>query len=286
MTDKAIAAPSAAARAPDRAGKAYWDAIWSTPDLPAPIDPASRSIWVHRDRRFHQFFSQLFAERSGPPGTLLEIGCARSAWLPYFAREFGFSVHGLDYSERGARQAQELLERHSVAGHVECADLFAPPAGWERAFDVVVSLGVMEHFEDTPRALAGAAAYLKPGGLLITEVPNLVGINGWIQSRVNRPVFDIHVPMSAGSLAAQHRAAGLDVVRCEYVVPTDFGVLHLTGLPHDLSWRIKDRMLFGLRLLSGCVWWLDRRIGPFSPGRLSAGFVICAARKPLAATTE
>jgi glycosyltransferase involved in cell wall biosynthesis/SAM-dependent methyltransferase len=283
VPEKALSAPPVAASPFDRAGKAYWDAAWSAPDLPQAVDPASRSIWAHRDQRFHQFFSELFARRNGPPGALLEIGCARSAWLPYFAREFGFSVYGLDYSEVGTRQAQEVLRRHGVAGHVECADLFAPPDGWERAFDVVVSLGVMEHFGDTARALASAAAYLKPGGLLITEVPNLVGINGWIQSRLNRPVFDIHVPMSVDSLAAHHVAAGLAIERCEYVVPTDFGVLNLVGLPRDLSWRIKDRLLYGLRLLSGCMWWLDRRIGPFSPGRLSAGFVVCAARKPPAA---
>jgi hypothetical protein len=95
-------------------------------------------------------------------------------------------------------------------------------------------------------------------------------------------VFDIHIPMSAATLAAQHRAAGLEVVNCQYVVTPDFGVLNLAGMRQDLAWRVKDRLLFGLRLLTGCVWWLDQRIGPFAAGRLSAGFVICVARKPMA----
>jgi hypothetical protein len=100
---------------------------------------------------------------------------------------------------------------------------------------------------------------------------------------VNRPVFDIHIPMSTSTLATHHRAAGLDVVGCEYVVAPDFGVLNLAGLPQNLAWRIKDRLLFGLRLLTGCLWWLDQKVGPVKPGRFAAGFLICTARKPIAA---
>ena len=266
----------------DRAGKAYWDAIWSTPaDSLQAVDPRTRSIWGYRDRQFHQIFADLFARRNGQSAALMEIGCARSVWLPYFAREFRFSVFGLDYSERGAREAREVLEGNGVDGSIACTDLFQPPAGWLEKFDVVVSFGVMEHFQDTANALHGAGAYLKPGGLMITEIPNLVGINGWLQRLVNKPVFDIHIPMSTDTLAAQHRAAGLDVLKCEYVVAPDFGVLNLAGLQQNLIWRIKDRLLFALRLFTGFAWWLDQKIGPVSPGRLSAGFVICIARKPM-----
>ena len=248
-----------------------------------PVDPRARSIWSYRERQFHRLFADLFARRNGQAMTLMEIGCARSVWLPYFAREFGFSVYGLDYSERGAREAREVLQGNGVNGDVACTDLFAPPPGWIGKFDVVVSFGVMEHFQDTARALHGASAYLKPGGLLITEIPNLVGINGWIQRLVNRPVFDIHVPMGTSTLARHHRAAGLDVVKCEYVVAPDFGVLNLAGLPQNLAWHIKDRLLFGLRLLTGGLWWLEQKVGPVRPGRFAAGFLICTARKPMVA---
>jgi cyclopropane fatty-acyl-phospholipid synthase-like methyltransferase len=43
-----------------------------------------------------------FKEYHCAASRLLEIGCARSAWLPYFAQEFGIDVSGLDYSSKAA----------------------------------------------------------------------------------------------------------------------------------------------------------------------------------------
>lgn len=265
----------------DRAGKDYWDGVWQHTDFPADIDPQSRSIWAHRDQEFHRFFQEQLG--AAPHGlSVLELGCARSAWLPYFAREFGCRISGLDYSEYGAAQAAERLKQLGIPHDIRCANLFEPPPDWVGAFDVVVWFGVAEHFEDTTGVINAASAYLKPGGLLVTEIPNMVGFTGWLQKWLNKPVFDIHVPLGCPELRRHHAAAGLQVTGARYLVPTDFGVVNLENLPAGLSRRVKDRLLYALRLLSGCIWWVDRRVGPLSPGRLTSGFVIVAARKPAA----
>lgn len=263
----------------DRAGKDYWENVWNHLSFPPDINPRDPKIWAHRDHQFHHFFTERLADL--PPGfSLLELGCARSAWLPYFAREFPCRIAGLDYSELGARQSAERLALAGIPADVRCADLFDPPPDWVGAFDVVVWFGVAEHFEDTERAIRAASAYLKPGGLLITEIPNLAGLNGAFQRWLNRPIYDIHVPLDAADLARHHRAAGLEVLDSNYLVPTDFGILNLENHPPGAVYWFKDLSLYALRLLSGCIWWLDRRIGPLKPGRLTSGFVIAAARRP------
>jgi cyclopropane fatty-acyl-phospholipid synthase-like methyltransferase len=210
---------------------------------------------------------------------VLELGCARSAWLPYFAREFNASVSGLDYSALGASQAKARLERVGVNGEVRCADLFNPPPDWRNAYDVVVWFGVAEHFDDATGAIRAASAFLKPNGLLITEIPNMVGLAGTLQRWFNRPVYDIHVPHSRESLTAHHAAAGLEVVHAEYVVPTDFGVVEMKGSPHTGAVRYaQERLLYALRLLTGCIWWVDRHV-PLPTPWWSSGFVMVAARK-------
>ncbi|WP_436620554.1 class I SAM-dependent methyltransferase [Sorangium sp. So ce136] len=45
-----------------------------------------------------------------------------------------------------------------------------PPERFVGAIDAVVSLGVVEHFEDTAGCLRACARYLRPGGRIITEV--------------------------------------------------------------------------------------------------------------------
>lgn len=263
----------------DRAGREYWDGVWKHIDFAPDIDPTSPSIWAHRDQEFHRFFREQLA--SAQPGLrLLELGCARSAWLPYFAREFGCQISGLDYVEAGARQTADRLRQLSIPADIRCGDLFQPPADWVEAFDVVTWFGVAEHFEDTAQVVRAAAAYLKPGGLLLTEIPNMSGLIGTLQRLFNKPIYDIHVPLNGPQLAAGHTAAGLEVLATRYLVPTDFGVVNLENLPDSLVLRVKDKTLYGLRLLSGCIWWLDRRWGPLQPGQFTSGFVIVAARKP------
>jgi SAM-dependent methyltransferase len=265
----------------DLAGKDHWDQMWAQEAFPPDVDPHNPSVWAHRDRLFHGALQRILAGR--PRGLrLVELGCARSAWLPYFAKEFDFEIAGLDYSALGAQQTSDRLRESRLPGDVRCADLFAPPAEWIGTFDIVSWFGVAEHFQDTAAAIRAAAVLLKPGGLMITEIPNMVGINGWLQRAFNQPVYDIHVPLSADDLARHHRAAGLRVVTAEYVVPLDFGVVDIDELPQGFERRIKDRILFLLRLIGGCTWWLDRRIGPIRPGRLTGGFAIVAAEKPAA----
>jgi SAM-dependent methyltransferase len=188
-------------------------------------------------------------------------------------------VSGLDYSPRGAEQAAARLRGDGIPADIRCADLFDPPVDWRGAFDVVVWFGVAEHFDDPTKAIRAAAEFLKPGGLLITEIPNLVGAAGWFQRVFNRPVYDIHVPHSRESLRSHHVAAGLEVVYSDYAVPTDFGVVEIGGAPKSALLPIKERILYGLRLLTGAVWWLDRRVS-LPVTRLFSGFVIVAARKP------
>ena len=261
----------------DRAGRLYWDQAWESEDFPEDVDPRSPRIWAHRDQLFDGVFHTVL--QGMPRPRLLELGCARSAWLPYFAREFGASVAGLDYSPLGVRQAEQRLQAAGVTGEVRCADLFTPPEDWRNAFDVVTWFGVAEHFDDATNAVRAAAAFLKPGGLLLTEIPNLSGVNGWLQRICNKAIYEIHVPHDRDGLVAHHRAAGLEIVLARYIVPMDFGVVEVGTGPATLSHALKQRIMYGLRLLSGAVWLVDRRL-PLPPTKALSGFVIVAARKP------
>jgi 2-polyprenyl-3-methyl-5-hydroxy-6-metoxy-1,4-benzoquinol methylase len=48
------------------------------------------------------------------------------------------------------------------------------------AFDVVISFGLVEHFEDTDACLKAINKFLAPKGLLITFIPNMVGFTGFL----------------------------------------------------------------------------------------------------------
>lgn len=214
----------------DKAGQKFWNDSWAGSAVTPAVDPTDTRLanWVNR--RFHRLFLRLFDKSQASGMRLLEIGCAKSAWLPYFAKEFGFRVCGIDYSPIGARMARDVLQVNGVDAEIVCADLFSPPQQMLGAFDVVVSFGVAEHFEDTTAYLIAASQFLKPGGTLVTSIPNMVGWIDALQKAINKPVYDIHELLDPAVLMEAHALAGLDVLQCDYFLFTSFGVSSLTGV--------------------------------------------------------
>ena len=261
-----------------KADKAHWEQVWSDASIPPAADPevgGIRNLFVRRmDGLFRQIFSQPAKNKQ-----LLELGCGSSVWLPYFAQRFGFGVSGIDYSPRGCRLAEEILEKEGVAGRVYHADFFNPPEELIERFDVVYSAGVAEHFDPTAPCIAAFAKYLKPGGLMITIVPNLAGAVGRMLKMFNPPLYDVHVPLKATDLRSAHEAAGLQVERCGYFLSTGC-VASTSGLKPGPTTAAKQYIIDALRRLAAVIWWVEDKTVRAPGTRLLSPFIVCVARKP------
>ena len=273
----APALPPASARVPH----VYWDELWRGDALPAPIDPRLGDIANHANRRFDALFRRCFAGLGTANARLLEIGCARSAWLPYFRREFGFEIVGLDYSSTGCAKAAEILESAGVPGRIVEADFFDPPSDMQSAFDVVVSFGVIEHFDDTASALAACRAYLRPGGMAITIIPNLSGLLGVFQRRIDQKIYDMHLPLDREQFAEAHQRAGFDVESCAYFLSANWYVLRAQRFEGTFL-HLPFRIVTGG--LSRIIWGLERIGFRLPANSLTSPYVVCIARAPAAST--
>ena len=207
----------------DKANEEYWTNFWANQELPKEINPQDKSLASFANREFDQFYTSFFKEKFQHQ-TLIEIGCGNSVWLSYFHKQFGFDVSGLDYSELGCAQTKKILERDQVKGSIYLGDLFHPPSELIGKFDVVCSFGVVEHFDDTVATLNKIGAFLKPGGILITSIPNLTGVSGFLQKWMNRPVYDIHKVMSTEQIKNYVKDAGFEIIKAERLIPVSFGV--------------------------------------------------------------
>ena len=135
----------------DKAGERYWTEFWLGKRLPPAIrvEGCGPRVWFYQE--FHRFWKQQLPATRDASIRVLEIGCAQSRWLPYFAREWGYRVAGLDYSELGCRQSRDLLAREGIAGEIYHQDLFCPRPDQVSSFDLIFSNGVVEHFQDPGR---------------------------------------------------------------------------------------------------------------------------------------
>lgn len=269
------------AAATDRAGVEYWSGRWTAGELPTAIDPRDPSRWNYVNRCLHAYFQSLFGTNAGRDEKLLEIGCGNSVWLPYFQREHGFAIEGLDYSPEGCDGGRRILAREQVRGEIHCANLFSPPAELERAFDAVVSFGVVEHFDDTDATVRAAAEFVAPGGVLFTLVPNMNGLPGLIQKTINRQLYDAHVPLTPSRLAEAHTRAGLTVLESRYFLSVNFGINSLFGAEGGRSSMTAfAAILYLLNQFATLVWKLEELMGVrFPEGRLLSPYVITTARR-------
>jgi SAM-dependent methyltransferase len=149
--------------ASEKISRAYWE---STHTQPRWRLPSKLNVGVGNVLR-------LLRSHVQPGMRVLEIGC------------------GLDYSEPGIANSRELFQRLGLEAEFRCEDLHQSTFP-ERSFDVVYSLGVVEHFRNPNPAIQRHLTMAKPGGVVLITVPNYGGLYGRIQRYFDPENLGIH----------------------------------------------------------------------------------------------
>jgi hypothetical protein len=246
----------------------YWNAVWSRSD-PHPrvarsdvprlrIPDDALQTWLHR----------LFANHLLPGSRFLEVGAGGSPWPAEVARSFDCEAWGIDFSARGLALAQAAVDAAPPARprgksaappsrvRLVEGDFFDPALLPRGAFDLVYSGGFVEHFsDDTP--MQRMAELLRTGGLVITTVPNLLGLNGLMQRLVDPACYRRHVRFSLAELDRRHQVAGLvPVFPARYFGVLDLGSVNFARLAH----RLPSAVMRGLWLGMSTSHWIAERI--------------------------
>lgn len=129
--------------------------------LAVVYDEGERPYTEYPELLCHYLF-QSFGMKPGM--TMLEPGCGRGEFLESFRKQ-GLNVQGVDIS----KEAQLLAKNFPVSiCNVEKEALpFA-----DNSFDIVYSKSFIEHLNDPSLYFSEANRVLKPGGLLLTLVPD------------------------------------------------------------------------------------------------------------------
>lgn len=200
----------------------YWNRHWSGTRVDRPGDALA---WLRRSYQYQALDRILRrALPANPALTFIELGSGPARWMIYFHKTFGYRVSGCDTSPLSCELARRNLEAAGVPGTIEEADFFAV----EGQYDVVFSGGVVEHFRDPLVPLRAFARLVRPGGFLVTDVPNLTALNGLYRRAFKPETFETHRPIRFRELRGWHRELGLDEV-----VATSYGSLCLNRLPAD-----------------------------------------------------
>jgi SAM-dependent methyltransferase len=190
----------------DAAGKEYWNSIWQ--GLP-PVERYEGPVYEQ-----HPVLSKFLSHAGG--GDAIEIGCGSGSYMIYINKEFGYRIDGLDYSDNMEYVRANLLHNGVRDSELFNADFFefAPP----RKYDLVLSGGFAEHFDDYELTVKRHAEWAKPGGLVVIIVPNLTHIHRLLCSWFAPELLRVHrFPLMQRKVMRQTlEKAGLRVLHCEY----------------------------------------------------------------------
>lgn len=252
---------------------AYWDKFWKSP-FGSSATRLSHYYWL---------LSRKLATYAPAGSRAIELGCGGSVWLPTLARR-GVDSWGIDYSDVGVKRANDVLARWGEHATVVRGDVFDRESLPESHFDLVYSMGLLEHFSDGDAYVARLWDLTKPGGHVLTTVPNLGSRWGQLQKAFDRDIFDAHRLYTPADLDGAHVRRGFDIVeRAAY-----FGGIY--PLFVDYSPVTRRLPAIGARAFIGAVWLMQQSLGwsmaplPQSlknPASL-AGHILAVYRKPAA----
>jgi SAM-dependent methyltransferase len=162
--------------------RAFWKAFWeSKKDL---------IFQIKADYVFGDILGKLIAEKGFK--NAVELGGFPGYYAIYLKKYQQLDTTLFDYYIHPAI-IKDLLQKNGLKeGDINIieADLFnyTPP----EKYDLVLSFGLIEHFNDTKAILQTHLQFLKPGGVLFVTLPNFTGVNGWIQRKFDVENYNKH----------------------------------------------------------------------------------------------
>lgn len=141
-----------------------WDGIWG--NLGVTADALEEQIWDRHIGLIHTEYYEKTMELVSSAERVLEAGCGIGRWVKYLQDQGTCNV-GADLSESAAEcwRVSQLC--------CTFADIRILPFP-EECFDVILSWGVLEHFQDKQQVvvtLRESKRVLKQGGLMLITIP-------------------------------------------------------------------------------------------------------------------
>ncbi|HEY3252353.1 MAG TPA: class I SAM-dependent methyltransferase [Polyangiaceae bacterium] len=177
---------------------------------------------------------------------VLEIGCRHGRTLALMRDAIGIEPFGIEPGLSEAAQAQEA----GVSCFAGTIEAYEPG---DLRFDQIQSFHVLEHLHDPLAALIRMRGWLKPGGRLVLEVPNVYQPHGLLEENFFQ---NAHLTnFSASTLRVLLARAGYTVLRT-----LDQGVLFGVAIPDEQAGDLPLPFLPGLlpNANESAIWVADR----------------------------
>ena len=167
----------------------YWESFWKTVKIPARLNLALKS-----ERAISDKIVQNIPKVQKDKG-IFEIGCAPGKWLIFFYEELGYLPNGCEFVQSAVQTTIENLKINGIKeNEFEIIQADFTKLNRNSKYNIVISLGFIEHFLDSEEIFKKHIDFLAEGGFLIIVVPNFRGINKLIQKQIDKDLENKILP--------------------------------------------------------------------------------------------
>ena len=208
----------------DKAGATYWKDVWTDKTLIHEVD-----ISYYTHTLLHNLYSRFFKVNQNTE--IVEIGCALSANLLYFNKYYGYQINGFDYEKSSVLKTADIYDYMGYKANIYHRDFFSIESS--EKYDIVSSFGVFEHFKNLETSIEQTKHYLKQDGIILTVIPNMNGVVGFLQKSFNKKVYDVHISYTKEEVLSAHKNSQYETLFCDYYGTYQAGVINLEGIKHE-----------------------------------------------------
>ena len=242
----------------------YWDEFWKSTNLPVVAVPPHQITALLK--QYLPFDADL---------ELFEVGCAPGGWLAYFNKKFGYKISGIEYAEEAFQLTKKNLNILNIDSELFFGDFFDFKTN--KRIDIIFSRGFIEHFENTEDVVKTLASISSK--YIVTIIPNLYGLNGFI-SKVFRPkVYKKHILISREDLKALHEKNNLEILFCNY--SNEFRlILPLEKNEFSSQYQKISKVLnYPVKLINKFALWMFNKINWHPKTKMFSPSIICICKK-------
>lgn len=173
------------------ANKAFWNNYWKNSLF-------KNNYVIDQEKDIFNFISKIIQNyrksnfiNNKIPLKILEIGGARGNILKKLYHFSNCKIASLDFSRIGNKFLSSSLAKENIKPYkIITADLFSYKA--RREYNIVYSLGLVEHFSELDVVIKLHLKFLKINGVLIIGFPDLTNINGALLKYLDKNLYQKH----------------------------------------------------------------------------------------------
>ncbi len=154
-----------------------------------------------------------YANWSTKPGKIFELGCGASRILTK-SGFLSWEISGIDFNETSNTILKKFAKVNAFkVGQIIDADVLNYDCTkLENIFDIIFSASFLCHFKKPSEILSKWSSVLKPGGKVISFIPNLSTVNGNLMKKYDLELWKKHNVFLPAHIDQMHVDAGLKIV--------------------------------------------------------------------------